>query len=210
MYDEKYWNETYYKDVEKSKLDFLKDNWMDKYKKIICSVQNKKAIDLGCGLGQDTKWLSDNGFNVISCDLSKPALLKLKDFYPEAKTLRFDMTEKLPFDDNSVALINANLSLHYFTMDKTIEIFNEIYRVLEPGGLLIGRMNSDKNNYNNENCIEIEKNFYYDEKYKRHRRLFNKKQFELLSKKWEVVILNEDETVRMGNKKYTWEFIFRK
>lgn len=71
-------------------------------------------------------------------------------------------------------------------------------------------MNSDKNNYANDNCIEVEENFYYDTKEKRHRRLFNKKQFDILTKKWDVVILNEDETVRLGNKKYTWEFILRK
>lgn len=71
-------------------------------------------------------------------------------------------------------------------------------------------MNSDKNDYLNSNFREIEKNFYYDILNKKHSRLFNKEQFDTLKSKWEVLILNEDETVRLGRKKYTWEFIFRK
>lgn len=59
--------------------------------------------------------------------------------------MKFDVSKGLPFKDNEMDLINANLSLHYFMMDKTIEIFDDIYRVLKPGGLFIGRMNSDKN-----------------------------------------------------------------
>ncbi len=32
MNDEKFWNETYYKDLKQYNLDFLKDNWMDNMK----------------------------------------------------------------------------------------------------------------------------------------------------------------------------------
>ena len=210
MNDKKYWNEVYYKNVSKDKLDFLKDSWMNKYKNIIFNINGKKAVDLGCGLGQDTEWLINNGFDVISCDFSKPALEKMKELYPNTTTMNFDMQDGLPFDDNSIDLIDANLSLHYFTMDKTIEIFNDIYRVLKPGGLLIGRVNSDKNSYVNDNCEKIEECFYYEKDSGRHRRLFNKKQFDILTKNWKVEILKEDETIRVGFKKYTWEFIFRK
>ncbi len=56
--DEKFPNETYYKDLSKYKLDYLKDTWMNKYKETICKTNNKNALDLGCGLGQDTQWIS--------------------------------------------------------------------------------------------------------------------------------------------------------
>jgi len=210
MNDEKFWNETYYKDLKQYKPDFLKDNWMNKYEDFILNLKGKDAIDLGCGLGQDANWLRKHNFNVVSCDISSLASQKLKELYPDANTMKFDVSKGLPFKDNEMYLINANLSLHYFMMDKTIEIFDDIYRVLKPGGLFIGRMNSDKNNYVNDNCENLEENFYYDKVTKRHRRLFNKKQFDILTKKWNVVVLNEYETVRLGNKKYTWEFILRK
>ncbi len=205
-----YWNDTYWSDnIKNNKTDFLKDNWMEKYKNEINNLEYKVAIDLGCGIGQDTKWLLDRGFDVTSCDISDIALNKLKELVPNSKTMQVDVKEKLPFDDNSIGLINANLSIHYFNMETTIEIFNEIYRVLKPNGLFIGRMNSDKNDeYIKETTKEIEKDFYYD--YGRYFRLFNKEQFDRLTKGWRIIVLNEDITVRLDRKKALWEFILEK
>ena len=42
-------------------------------------------------------------------------------------------------------------------MNKTMEIFDEIYKIFEIGDLFIGRVNYDKNDYVNDN-IEVEKN----------------------------------------------------
>lgn len=156
------------------------------------------------------KWFFENGFNTISCDFSENALNKFKEIYPNANVMNLDVTKGLPFEDNSVGIVNANLSLHYFDFEKTIEIFNDVYRILENGGLFIGRMNSDKNGYINDSCVEIEKNFYYDAVNEQHKRLFNQEQFDVLTKQWNVIVLKEDETVRRKRKKYTWEFVLKK
>ena len=63
---------------------------MIKYKDIICNINNKNAIDLGCGLGQDSIWLFENGFNVTSCDFSKKATNMFKEIYHNAKVMNFD------------------------------------------------------------------------------------------------------------------------
>ena len=210
MNNEVFWNDTYNNDLKKYKADFLEDNWMEKYKDIICNIKDKTALDIGCGLGQDTNWLAQNGFQVISCDISSVAINKLKELYPNAKTIRLDVSKGLPFDDNSIGLVNANLSLHYFMMEKTKQIFEDIKRILKPNGLFIGRMNSTKNDYVNPNSKEIEKDFYYDISNGKYSRLFNKEQFDILFKNWKVIVLKEAETVRLERKKYTWEFIVQK
>lgn len=208
--NKEFWNNEYWKNViNDNRTDFIKDSWMEKYIEEINKVEYKKAIDLGCGIGQDTKWLLDKGFDVISCDFSERALNKLAELIPNSKTMQIDIKEKLPFEDNSIGLVNANLSIHYFNMEDTIKIFNEIYRVLNKNGLFIGRVNSDKNdNYIEETTKEIEENFYYDNG--RYRRLFNKKQFDIFTKNWNVVVLNENITVRLNRKKALWEFILKK
>lgn len=205
-----YWNQGYWEEnIKNNKTDFLKDNWMEKYIDIINKLEDRNAIDLGCGIGQDTKYLLDKGFDVISCDISDVALNKLKELIPNSKTMQIDVKEKLPFEDNSIGLINANLSIHYFDLENTIKIFSDIYRVLKPNGLFIGRMNSDKNeSYVRETTKQIEENFYYD--YGRYYRLFNKEQFDMLTKEWNVIVLNENITVRLNRKKALWEFIFKK
>ena len=210
MNDEDFWNDTYIKDLKKYKADFLEDNWMEKYKNIICNIRDKKALDIGCGLGQDSNWLSQNGFQVISCDISSVAISKLKELYPNAKTMQLDVSKGLPFDSDSIGVVNANLSLHYFMMEKTKEIFKEIKRILKPSGLFIGRMNSTKNDYVNPNSKEIEKNFYYDTSNGKYSRLFDKEQLALLFKDWNIIALKEAETVRLERKKCIWEFIVQK
>jgi len=210
MSDKKYWNDVYYSNLKDSEKDFLKDIWLIKYKDIISNLRNKNAIDLGCGLGQDSIWLLENGFNTISCDFSEKALNKFKEMYPNANIMNLDISKGLPFKDNSVGIINANLSLHYFNLEKTIEMFNDIYRILDYDGLFVGRMNSDKNSYINDDYVEIEKNFYYDIVKEQHKRLFNQEQFDILTKQWNVIVLKEEETIRKGRKKYTWEFILKK
>lgn len=208
--NQEYWNEGYWKRViNNQKNSFKNENWLDKYKEIINKVKGNSAVDLGCGIGQDTKWLIDNGFDVISCDISSIALEKLKEFIPESKTLQIDMREVLPFKDNSIYLVNADLSIHYFSMKDTTKIFNEINRILVPNGILIGRVNSDKNEgYIREETKVIEDNYYYD--FEKYFRLFNKGQFDILSENWKIIVLNEDIITRVDKKKVLWEFIFQK
>lgn len=64
---------------------------MTKYIEYITKIENKNAIDLGCGIGQDTKWLLDKGFDVISSDISERALNKLKELIPNSKTMQLDI-----------------------------------------------------------------------------------------------------------------------
>ena len=208
--NQEYWNEGYWKRViNNQKNSFKNRNWLDKYKEIINKIEGNSAVDLGCGIGQDTKWLIDNGFDVISCDISNIALEKLKELIPNSETLQIDIRETLPFKENSINLVNADLSIHYFYMKDTIKIFNEINRILTPNGILIGRVNSDKNKgYIREETKVIEDNYYYD--FEKYFRLFNKEQFDILSKNWKIIVLNEDIITRVNKKKVLWEFIFQK
>lgn len=52
MSDKRYWDENYYSNLKDSEKDFMKDIYLYKYKDIICNVNNKNALDLGCGLGK--------------------------------------------------------------------------------------------------------------------------------------------------------------
>lgn len=123
--------------------------------------------------------------------------------------MQIDIRETLPFKENSINLVNADLSIHYFYMKDTIKIFNEINRILTPNGILIGRVNSDKNKgYIREETKVIEDNYYYD--FEKYFRLFNKEQFDILSKNWKIIVLNEDIITRVNKKKVLWEFIFQK
>jgi len=141
------------------------DDWLDKYKNLLESCKSS-ILDLGCGTGNDTLYLVERGFKVISCDYSEVALEKIKKFIPKAETCLLDISKKLPFKNESFDIIIADLSLHYFDDKTTKSIMGEIKRVLKPDGHLIARVNSVEDiNHGAGQGIKLEKNFYFVEGY---------------------------------------------
>lgn len=99
---------------------------------------------------------------MVHCDYSRNAIENIKKNFPEVeKTECFDMSKGLPFGDNLTDTIISDLSLHYFSEQKTFEILDEIKRVLKPNGLLFFRVNSVKDvNHGGGEGKEIETYFY--------------------------------------------------
>ena len=142
------------------------DLWLDEYKDIL--EQNKKntILDLGCGIGADTLYLLERGYDVLSCDFSNEALKSIQDNIPNSKTLYLDMIKDFPIEDNSYSLIIADLSLHYFDNETTIHIMKEIKRILKKDGILLSRVAS-VNDFNFGAGVgeELEKNYYFEGNY---------------------------------------------
>jgi SAM-dependent methyltransferase len=207
-----YWNNKYWKkflgEKRSEDLDFLSDLWINKYIEVFDKIPRGKTIDLGCGLGQYTKYLMDKGFDVLSCDISAEVLKGLKENITNAKTLELDMSKPLPFNDNSFNLVFANLSIHYFDTNTTIELLREIRRILTPEGYFVGSVNSTQTyQFIKDIAVEIEPNYY--EENGRHARLFDREQMEYFFKNFDVVVLEEVTTRRWDRPKIMWEFITR-
>jgi SAM-dependent methyltransferase len=207
MNDQKlYWNKQFLASGNKR---VTYDLWLDKYEDILKSSKDTPIIDLGCGLGNDTMYLHERHYEVISCDYSEEALKKLGLFINNPITKLFDMKNGLPFETESVKVIIADLSLHYFSWAETKKIVNEIKRVLKEDGFLLVRVNSVRDaNYGAGKGIMIEKNYYnIDGNFKR---FFDKEQLEELFVDWEVKYINEYEMNRYISSKILWEMAVKK
>jgi ubiquinone/menaquinone biosynthesis C-methylase UbiE len=149
----------------------------------------------------------NEGYDVISADISLEALNKLKTKVAKAKTIKLDMNKPLEFKDKEFELVLANLSTHYFNWNDTFKLYDEIKRILKNGGYFIGRVNSTETVDDNvKNSTIIEENFYFNKKYMR---FFNKEQFDKLFENCDIIILNEITTKRLGREKNIWEFIVK-
>ena len=207
-WDNNYWTRYLESNKDKNKLDFMHDVWIEKYRKILNKIEKGKALDLGCGIGQDTMFLINEGYDVLSTDISEKALNELKKKVHNAKILKLDMNKLLPFNNEEFNLVFANLSTHYYNWNDTVQLYNEIRRILKKDGYFIGRVNSTKTFKSNEEDLTlIENNFYFG---RRYFRLFNEEDFDQLFKDWNIIILNETTTNRWGKKKTLWEFIVKK
>lgn len=206
-----YWNDLYWKkhleERKGEKLDFLSDLWLDKYQMIVDKIPNGNCLDLGCGLGQYTKYFMDRGFQVTSCDISPEVLKRLKENIVNAKVLELDMTKDLPFPDNSFDLVIANLSIHYFDTKTTTSLLKEIKRILKDDGYFIGSVNSDKTFKFLKEPVRIEDNYYQEGE--RFVRLWNKEQFNYFFRDFKQEVLEEVTTTRWNRVKIMWEFIYK-
>lgn len=184
------------------------DDWLAKYLDYLDESKEIPIIDLGCGFGNDTLYLTERGYPVISCDYSIEALNRLKFFIEKPETRLVNMLDGLPFDNNIACVLIADLSIHYFSWDDTNKIINDISRVLIEDGYFICRVNSVKDiNYGAGQGVKIEDNYYnVNGKFKR---FFDQEQIEKVFKNWEIINLKEYEMNRYKDPKIVWEIAMK-
>lgn len=196
-----YWNNVYEGITE---VKPVYDLWLDKFKDILKENKGRAIIDLGCGAGNNTLYLCERGYKVISCDYSREALSIVNEFIPEAETMEMDLTERLPFEDDSTEVVIADLCLHYFSKYVTRYIINEIKRVLCDGGKLIFRVNSINDiNYGAGSGTEVEKNFYRSQS--GFKRYFDEEDIRSFFSGWSIEYLKENTMYRYDMEKRLYE-----
>lgn len=89
--------------------------------------------DLGCGPGQTARFLKNLGVKVSGLDVSEKILEQARKRSPDIHFRKGDILE-LEFEDNSVAAALAFYSIVHFDCDQAARAFQEISRVLKPGG----------------------------------------------------------------------------
>ncbi len=86
-----------------------------------------KVLDCGAGHGAFTKELYEEGYDVSACDLF-PEIFH----YDKVECKKADVTESLPFEDNSFDAIVA-MEIMEHIQDHEV-FFAECHRILKPGG----------------------------------------------------------------------------
>lgn len=101
-----------------------------------------EAVDLGCGPGYLVVELASRlpGLQVTGVDLSQEMLITASEFAWESGVgdwvaFRQGDAQQIPFPDASLDLVVSTLSLHHWS--NPVVVFNEIARVLKPGGAFL-------------------------------------------------------------------------
>ncbi|ANV90160.1 class I SAM-dependent methyltransferase [Picosynechococcus sp. PCC 8807] len=93
-----------------------------------------KILDLCCGAGQTTQFLTQYSDNVTGLDISPLAIERAKKNVPQANYV-VAPAEKMPLPDQQFDLVHTSAALHEMTPTQLSQIFQEVYRVLKPGGI---------------------------------------------------------------------------
>lgn len=204
--DERYWNEAYADPSFRSDHD----GWLERYIPLL-QPGSGRIVDLGCGLGHNARTLHAAGFDVLACDLSEQALQRLRREEPEIDTLRLDMADGLPFKDGTLQAVIADLSLHYFTEEVTRRIIAEIRRVLQPGGLLLCRVNAVDERDSRRDSVSADDPYLYESE-GITRRFFDESEIMkyFLNEQWAELECREYDSGRYGKIKRLWEIGLRR
>lgn len=167
------------------------------------------VLEAGCGPGFDARMLLEHGFRVTALD--RGPLERAKEQAGAARLLRADLSRPLPFRRASFDAAVASLSLHYMPWAETVAAFEEVRRVLRPGGVFAFRVNAtDDFAHGAGQGTEIEPNYYaHDGPYSTGKRFFDEAAVrELLAKAgFEVDHLAHRTIVRYVEPKQVWECV---
>ncbi len=93
---------------------------------------NSRILDAGCGLGQWTVFLAQQGFDTVGLDLSAEVVEKLKVRLPDYQFVHGDIRQT-PFDAGSFAACFSWGAFEHFE-NGLGDCLAEAHRILRPGG----------------------------------------------------------------------------
>ena len=99
--------------------------------------KESKVLDVGCGTGKISEYLSGQGYSVTGIDINKKALEENKTRNPNIEYLEADITNRLPFADSFFDAITVPyVFVSIIDTRQAQKAAAELIRVLKIGGLL--------------------------------------------------------------------------
>ncbi len=103
----------------------------------LAECRGKEVLEIGCGIGKDARFLTENGIQYAGLDYSfRTVQLAQKHFDFAGLKKRFvnGDARSLPFSDNRFDLVMSIGVLHH--IPGTAEACREVMRVVRPGGIV--------------------------------------------------------------------------
>ncbi|GAA4609994.1 SAM-dependent methyltransferase [Actinoplanes octamycinicus] len=115
--------------------DPIERSMLDLFSEMVLTVGNDVA-DIGCGTGRLLPYLRDRGLNPRGVDLSPGMIETARRDHPE---FRYEVADlrALPFPDASLDGAVCWYSLIFLAPESREAAFNQLARVVKPGGFLI-------------------------------------------------------------------------
>ncbi len=94
----------------------------------------KEILDVGCGVGLETKLLQDKGYNVTAIDLSPKMVEHTKKRNPNARVIQGDFVT-YPFKRKFDAVFSIAF-IHLFPKVDALKVLKKMFSLLKNGGVL--------------------------------------------------------------------------
>lgn len=124
----------------------------------------KIVLDLGCGIGKHSVFLTQQGFNVEGIDISSEAISKAKAWSFEIDLdINYFVSDifSMSYFNNTFDAVISTYVIDHGTKEQVQVILNEIHRILKPNGLLITDMLSIEDD-SFGGGVQVEENTFRD------------------------------------------------
>ena len=127
---------------EQGATTFLK-RWVSRRKRppallldLLARLPTRSAmLDLGCGGGQDARFLHAKGLRIVGMDLTTAFLRAAQNTAPSVPLVRADMRD-VPFRDESFDAVWAAACLMHLPKPEAAHVLKRLSRIVRSGGLL--------------------------------------------------------------------------
>jgi SAM-dependent methyltransferase len=128
---------TYNRIAEDWYKDHNKDTWWQEGTNKFVSVlaQGASVLDIGCGAGVKSKYLSENGLKVVGMDFSEKLIEIAKREVPNINFIVGDIYELDSYQSKFDAVFAQAVLLH-IPKGKVMEVLEKFKNKLNPGGIL--------------------------------------------------------------------------
>ena len=117
--------------VEEAALDHEDKSYIDFF---LENVSGNKILDLGCGPGILSKYLSDLGYDVTGVDFAEQMISLARGIATDAKFIVSDVAS-LELDDKFDGIVLAHFLIH-FSKEENIQILNKLHTLMNPDASL--------------------------------------------------------------------------
>lgn len=204
-----YWNNVFAEVRQKQQPYAPETHWLTSYIPLMRGQNVQRVLEISCGTGTDTQFLTEQGFDMTATDYSTHALSIVRERLPDVALLLHDTRDPFPFGNGSFDFVLGSLSLHYFDRATTGRIVREIGRLLRPRGLLLFRVNSVHDPSFQSGQIDLlEQDFLLQDSI--CRRYFSIETCRETFQGWEEILLEEKTVDAYGKPKTLCEGLLRK
>ena len=117
--------------VEEATLDHEDKSYIDSF---LETISGNKILDLGCGPGILSKYLSDLGYDVTGVDFAEQMISIARGIAPKVNFIVSDIAS-LELDDKFDGIVLAHFLIH-FSKDENIQILNRLHTLMNPDASL--------------------------------------------------------------------------
>jgi SAM-dependent methyltransferase len=114
-----------------------------------------KCLDIGCGYGNNLRFLLENGFDAVGIDNSEFVINLIKNEFKDRVFIKSIISTN--FNDKSFDILIDRQSIQHNSVNDLVAIYNECQRLLKDDGFFFCNFNLSKGNrVSKANIDEIE------------------------------------------------------